>query len=461
MSDDASVKVVEASHVEEPAKAKEEKKKPSAAAAAAAPEKKKETTGKSQGKSGKSGKGKNGKGKSGGKKPQKGGSGGAGGAGGAAGSSKGAAAAKPVAHGPETPVRALFPDGHFPVGQRLEYEQPLNLWRRESEEQRQREKVQEDQYESLREAAEAHRIVRQWAKGWIKPGMRMIDIADTIETSLRKTVAADGTKRGIAFPTGLSLNHVAAHYTPNAGDTRVLQKSDVMKVDIGLQVNGWIIDSAFTMAFDPVFDPLLETVREATNAGVKAAGIDVRLCEIGEAVEEVMTAGELTLGHRTHHIVPVRNLMGHSLGMYTIHAGKSVPICKGWGDTTTKMEEGDLFAIETFGSTGHGLVHDDMETSHYMKAPTMPPTGIRGGPKAQELYAHINKNYSTLAFARRWLDQAGITRYAIALKSLVDCGAVNPYPPLVDCDGSYVAQFEHTIALKPTGKEVFSRGDDY
>ena len=362
--------------------------------------------------------------------------------------------------GPSTPVSKLFPDGHYPVGQRLEYEQPLNMWRRESEEQRQREKLQEDQYECLREAAEAHRIVRQWARGWIKPGMRMIDIADTVEAALRRTLDARGIERGIAFPTGLSLNHVAAHYTPNAGDTRVLQQGDVMKVDIGLQVNGWIIDSAFTMAFDPQFDPLLETVREATNAGVKAAGIDVRLCEIGEAVEEVMTAGEVTIGKHTHRIVPVRNLMGHSLGAYTIHAGKSVPICRGSGDQT-KMEEGDLFAIETFGSTGHGHVQDDDDLSHYMKAPAMPPTGLRGGPKARELYNYLNKNYSTLAFARRWLDQAGITRYAIALKSLVDCGAVNPYPPLVDCEGSYVAQFEHTLALKPTGKEVFSRGDDY
>ena len=461
MSDDAkAVKAQTSSHTEEPAKTKkeEEKKKTSAPEAAAAPAGGKNHGGKTGKKDGKKG------GKKGFKDGKKGGNGRKGAA--ASGAAKAAAApaaaaAAPIAQGPDTPVRALFPDGHFPVGQRLEYEQPLNMWRRESEEQRQREKVQEDQYESLREAAEAHRIVRQWARGWIKPGMRMIDIADTIETSLRKTVAADGTRRGIAFPTGLSLNHVAAHYTPNAGDTRVLQKGDVMKVDIGLQVNGWIIDSAFTMAFDPTFDPLLETVREATNAGVKAAGIDVRLCEIGEAVEEVMTAGEVTIGRRTHHIVPVRNLMGHSLGAYTIHSGKSVPICKGYSDQTTKMEEGDLFAIETFGSTGHGLVHDDMETSHYMKAPTMPPTGLRGGPKAQELYNHISKNYSTLAFARRWLDQAGITRYAIALKSLVDCEAVNPYPPLLDCDGSYVAQFEHTIALKPTGKEVFSRGDDY
>jgi len=365
-----------------------------------------------------------------------------------------------VPKGPETSVKELFPDGHFPVGQRLEYEQPLNLWRRESEEQRQKEKLKEDQYENLREAAEAHRIVRQWARGWIKPGMKMIDIADTIETSLRKTIAADGTKRGIAFPTGLSLNHVAAHYTPNAGDTRVLKESDVLKVDIGLHVNGWIIDSAFTMAFDPVYDPLLETVREATNAGVKAAGVDVRLCDVGDAIYEVMTAGEITLGKRTHQIVPIRNLMGHSLGLYTIHAGKSVPCIKGSGDQT-KMEEGDVFAIETFGSTGHGHVSDDTEISHFMKAPSLPPGGIRGGPKANELYAHINKNYSTLAFARRWLDQAGITRYAIALKNLCDCGAVNPYPPFVDAEGSFTAQFEHTLALKPSGKEVFSRGDDY
>jgi len=365
-----------------------------------------------------------------------------------------------VVKGPETPVRELFPEGHFPVGQRLDYEQPLNLWRRESEEQRQRELLDEDRYEDLREAAEAHRIVRQWARSWIKPGMKMIDIADTIETSLRSTIAADGTKRGIAFPTGLSINNVAAHYTPNAGDERVLKETDVLKVDIGLHVNGYIIDSAFTMAFDPVYDPLLETVREATNAGVKAAGIDVRLCDVGDAIYEVMTSGEVTIGKRTHPIVPIRNLMGHSLGLYTIHAGKSVPCIKGSGDQT-KMEEGEVFAIETFGSTGHGHVNDDNEISHFMKAPTMPPTGIRGGPKATELYSHINKNYSTLAFARRWLDQAGITRYAIALKSLCDCGAVNPYPPLLDIDGSYTAQFEHTLALRPSGKEVFSRGEDY
>lgn len=81
--------------------------------------------------------------------------------------------------------------------------------------------------------------------------------------------------------------------------------------------------------------------------------------------------------------------------------------------------------------------------------------------KAKGLLNHINKTYSTLAFCRKWLHQDGLTQHSLALKQLVDQGIVNPYPPLSDQEGSYVAQFEHTFYLKPTCKEVFSRGDDY
>ncbi len=81
--------------------------------------------------------------------------------------------------------------------------------------------------------------------------------------------------------------------------------------------------------------------------------------------------------------------------------------------------------------------------------------------KARNLFNHITKNYSTLAFCRRWLEEDGQTNHLLALKYLVDNGLVNPYPPLSDVKGCYVAQFEHTLMLKPTGKEVFSRGDDY
>lgn len=94
---------------------------------------------------------------------------------------------------------------------------------------------------------------------------------------------------GLAFPTGCSLNHCAAHYTPNAGDPTILQEDDVCKIDFGTHVNGKlfiflieirfmtvlfsgrIIDCAFTVHFNPKYDKLVEAVKDATNTGIKVS----------------------------------------------------------------------------------------------------------------------------------------------------------------------------------------------
>lgn len=161
-------------------------------------------------------------------------------------------------------------------------------------------------------------------------------------------------------------------------------------------------------------------------------------------------------------------------------------------------QEGEAYAIETFGSTGRGAVHDDMECSHYMKnfnvghvpirflfsphrlvlcfytvaffdlqfvtflSPLFPCRHQhRRLPRAKHLLNVINENFGTLAFCRRWLDRLGESKYLMALKNLCDLGIIDPYPPLCDIKGSYTAQYEHTILLRPTCKEVVSRGDDY
>jgi methionyl aminopeptidase len=113
-------------------------------------------------------------------------------------------------------------------------------------------------------------------------------------------IKENGLEAGLAFPTGCSLNNCAAHYTPNAGDETVLQYDDVCKIDFGTHINGHIIDSAFTVAFNPKYDKLLEAVRAATNTGIKEAGIDVRLCDIGEAIQEVMESYEIELEGKTY-----------------------------------------------------------------------------------------------------------------------------------------------------------------
>ncbi|PRD36735.1 UNVERIFIED_CONTAM: Methionine aminopeptidase 2 [Trichonephila clavipes] len=221
---------------------------------------------------------------------------------------------------------------------------------------------------------------------------------------------------------------------------------------------GRIIDCAFTLTYNPKYDKLLEAVREATNTGIKEAGIDVRLCDIGEAIQEVMESYEVELNGKTFPVKSIRNLNGHLIGQYRIHAGKTVPIVK--GGEATKMEEGEFYAIETFGSTGKGYVHDDMEVSHYMKNYEIGHVPLRLS-RSKQLLKVINQNFGTLAFCRRWLDRLGQTKYLMGLKDLCDKGIVDPYPPLCDIKGSYTAQFEHTILLRPTCKEIISRGEDY
>ncbi|KAI4825976.1 hypothetical protein KUCAC02_021635 [Chaenocephalus aceratus] len=349
-----------------------------------------------------------------------------------------------------------------------------------SEEKRALDMANEEMWSDFREAAEAHRQVRSYVNSWIKPGMTMIDICEKLENCSRTLIKENGLKAGLAFPTGCSINHCAAHYTPNAGDPTVLRYDDVCKIDFGTHINGRIIDCAFTVIFNPKFDRLLEAVRDATNTGIKFAGIDVRLCDVGETIQEVMESYEVEIDGKTYQVKPIRNLNGHSIGQYRIHSGKTVPIVK--GGEATRMESGSwachgaagtltdyrciergkvkAYAIETFGSTGKGAVHDDMECSHYMKNFNVGHVPIRL-PRAKHLLNVINENFGTLAFCRRWLDRLGESKYLMALKNLCDLGIIDPYPPLCDIKGSYTAQYEHTILLRPTCKEVVSRGDDY
>src|SRR5271163_4931810 len=181
---------------------------------------------------------------------------------------KKSAAAKVQSDPPRVPVANLFPNGQYPVGEEVEY-QNENAYRTTSEEKRHLDRMNADFLTDYRHGAEVHRQVRQWAQTWIKPGQTLHEIAEGIEDSVRALTGhpgleeGDGMKGGIGFPTGLSINHCAAHYTPNTTSKPwVLGEKDVLKVDFGVHFNGRIVDSAFTLAFDPQFDPLLAAVRD-------------------------------------------------------------------------------------------------------------------------------------------------------------------------------------------------------
>lgn len=293
------------------------------------------------------------------------------------------------------PIQDMFQGKVYPYGELLAHGGEFNTKRISDEELRAQDRpYDEGLLAEMRESAEVHRQVRQDFMRWVQPGKTMIECAQYIENGVRTGLKADKVsrlERGFAFPTGLSVNHVAAHYSPNYKDTQVLRQGDVMKVgqsssgpdrqrvservaqekatsawgggdlldpmvyrahdsmrflksalespaprshsvcvccscvrvlDFGAQVKGHIIDCAFTLAFEERFDPLLNAVKEATNAGLKAAGIDVRLCDIGGEIEEVMQSHEIELNGITYPIKSIRNLNGHNIIPYKIHGGK-------------------------------------------------------------------------------------------------------------------------------------------
>ncbi|KAF8560126.1 peptidase M24A methionine aminopeptidase [Imleria badia] len=362
---------------------------------------------------------------------------------------------------PRVGLSKIFTNGIYPEGEIQPYKDD-NAWRVTSEEKRYNEKIAmedpEITYHNIRRAAEVHRQVRHHARKFIRPGLSMTEIAEYIEDGTRSLVEESGLDAGVGFPTGLSLNNCAAHYTPNAGDTIILQHGDVLKVDFGVHVKGRIVDSAFTLTFEPTYDKLVEAVRAATNTGVKEAGIDMRLGELAGYIQETMESYEVDVDGKVLPVKPIENLSGHSINLYQIHGGKSVSLVK--NEDPTKMEEGEYFAIETFGSTGRGRVVDDGDCSHYAKIKNAPRVPLRL-TTAKSLLKSITSNFGTLPFCRRYLDRVGESKYLLALNHLVQQGIVQDYPPLCDVRGAMTAQFEHTILLRPTVKEVVSRGDDY
>jgi len=377
---------------------------------------------------------------------------------------KKAGGAKVQSDPPRVPMSQLFANGNYPVGEEVEYKDQ-NAFRTTSEEKRHLDRMRNDFLTEYREGAEIHRQTRKWARNNIKPGMTLHEIAQGIEDCTRALTGHQGLEEGdhliagVGFPTGLSINHCAAHYTPNSTSKPwVLDQKDVLKVDFGVHINQRIVDSAFTMTWDPTYDNLLAAVKDATNTGVREAGIDVRVGDIGAAIQEAMESYEVTIDGKTYPVKSIKNLNGHDIVRGSIHGGKSVPIVK--SNDQTKMEEGEIFAIETFGSTGRGYVQDDMEVSHYALRPDAPNVPLRV-TSARNLLSVIKKNFGTLPFCRRYLDRLGQEKYLLGLNNLVSSGIVQDYPPLVDQKGCYTAQFEHTILLRPTVKEVVSRGDDY
>ncbi|AEC52152.1 methionine aminopeptidase [Pyrococcus sp. NA2] len=283
--------------------------------------------------------------------------------------------------------------------------------------------------DKLIEAGKIAKKVREDAIKMAKPGVSLLEMAEKIEEEIVKL----GGKP--AFPVNLSLNEIAAHYTPYKGDGTTLKEGDYLKIDIGVHIDGYIADTAVTVRVGMEEDELMEAAREALESAISIARAGVEIKELGKAIEAEI---------RKRGFNPVVNLSGHKIERYKLHAGISIPNIYRPHDNYV-LKEGDVFAIEPFATTGAGQVIEVPPTLIYMYVRDVPIRMVQ----ARLLLSKIKREFKTLPFAYRWLQgEMPEGQLKLALRTLERSGALYGYPVLREIRNGIVTQFEHTIIVE-------------
>lgn len=299
--------------------------------------------------------------------------------------------------------------------------------------------MDESALESYKKAGSIAGRARDYGASLIKPGVRLLDVANAVE----RFIDEQGGKP--AFPCCISLDADAAHETPHALDARVFKEGHVVKLDCGVQVDGWIGDTAITVE---VASQRYAELRRATQEALDAA---LKVVRPGVEIKEISTAIETTI--RGFGFRPIANLTGHTVDQYHQHAGVSIPNVA--ATARGKLEPGMAVAIEPFSTDGAGKIKDSVggHIWHYMG-----PRPVRD-PAARKALDHIKEHHDKLPFADRWITPAvPAERIPYVMRLLEKAGAVKEYPVLREVNAGQVTQYEHTVLILENETIVTTRG---
>src|SRR3989344_429457 len=263
----------------------------------------------------------------------------------------------------------------------------------------------------------------EYGMGLIKKDKSVLEIVESVEAKIFQL----GGKP--AFPTNISINEIAAHYSPVKDDFSI-KESDIVKLDVGVHINGAIGDNAVTVGNNK---ELIEASREALNEAIKIIQIGTKLREIGRVVDKTISS---------YGFKSIKNLTGHSIDIYEQHAGLSVP---NYDDgSEDKLEKGMIIAIEPFATTGIGLIEEGKESGIFrLEKVKNVRTDI-----SREILNFIIEEYRTLPFTKRWLlKKFPEFKVNFALNNLQKEGILDQYKQLPERGKGLVSQAEHTLLI--------------
>jgi methionyl aminopeptidase len=271
----------------------------------------------------------------------------------------------------------------------------------------------------------------------VQPGALLRDVCGAVEDDIRRRGGA------LAFPVQSSRNAVAAHYCPSPEETTVYAEGDLAKLDLGVHLDGWVVDTAVTVNVGgrPQNQPLVDAAAEALRDAISEAGPGVPIRRLSEAIARAI---------RGRGFRPVRNLCGHGVGRWTVHRPPPVPNLP--DDTRDVLATGMVVAIEPFATDGSGHAVERGAAEVFRLDPARNVDGLGDGRVLAVL-----KDFRGLPFARRQLAHLPRADVEATLQTLRGAGQLSAYPPLVESTGRPVSQAEHTVYVGEGGVEVLTR----
>jgi len=280
--------------------------------------------------------------------------------------------------------------------------------------------------EKYRKAGRIVAEVRQEISKMLKPGLKLLELANRVEDSVEKK----GGKP--AFPVNISINEIAAHYTPSFGDTKEIEEGDLVKIDIGVHIDGYIGDMAFTYCSQP--NHLIKASEKVLKDAMKIIRPGISLAEIGKAIEDSV---------KNQDVGVIVNLTGHTLDRYVFHGPPSILNVKNSLDH--KFKEWDVIALEPFITETNGYVKNSGTVEIYRHLQDKPVRLM----EARKILVLARDEYHSLPFAKRWLyKKFSPVKVSLALRQLRMVEALEEYPVLKEVESKRIAQSEHTIIVK-------------
>jgi len=298
--------------------------------------------------------------------------------------------------------------------------------------------ISKDELEAYRRGGQIISQLRKTVPTFVHEGGLVRELCERVEAEILALGAQP------AFPCNVGINEVAAHYTSPWDDASVLPKESVVKVDFGVHIDGYLNDSAVTVSLNPVYNSMIHVAEEALRSGVERIAHGIRFSDVGEQIQKAIAQ---------YGCKPIRNLTGHKVERYTVHAGKSVPNVA--GPAPGRFEVGEVYAIEPFVTVREaaGRVEDADQVFIYR---AVRDRGVRS-EAARKIVEYVRRTYRTLPFASRWLySSLGKEVVQDGFSETLKAKCISGYPVLVEASGKAVTQAEHTVIVKENGCEVLT-----